>query len=745
MTDQATATETLTFDVEGMTCASCAVRVERILNRQEGVAAVVNYAGGEAKVDISDEVEIEALRSAVAKIGYEINLVTDEVDRVSQVERYTEEERYQWRNFLLAALFTAPVMILGMFGPDARWSHLLQWVLVTPVEFLFGWQFHKVAAKQLRSFGASMDTLVSIGTLSAYLFSIWALFAGEAVFFETAGAIITFILLGRYFEARAKGRASAAITKLLELGAKEARLLRDGDTVLVPIDQVVAGDLMVVKPGEKIPTDGEIADGSSSLDESMLTGESMPVDKTVGDEVFGATLNQQGYLTIRATKVGPETALQQIVKLVSDAQASKAPIQHLVDRVSGVFVPVVILIAVVTFALWMGIGGEITPAVRAAVAVLIIACPCALGLATPTAIMVGSGRGAELGVVFKGAEIFERAQSIDTVVFDKTGTLTRGLMTLTEVVTHGDQDEFLYLAASVEGASEHPIARAVALGAEERDIELGSVSDFENVPGRGVVGTVDEVEVIVGTAKFLSDRGLEIPSLFSDALERLADSGQSAFLAGWDGSARGALAVADVVRPASAPAIKHLREMGVEVAMLTGDNQRAAASIAKSVGIDRVLSEVMPGDKAAEVARLQAETRKVAFVGDGINDAPALTQADLGMAVGTGTDIAIEAGDVILMSGDPELADTAMRLARATFKTIKQNLFWAFFYNTAMIPLAALGFLNPMFAAAAMASSSVTVVTNSLRLRRFGATDSDVSTPPTSLIPNEMAQLAREA
>ncbi|MFW2338879.1 MAG: heavy metal translocating P-type ATPase, partial [Acidimicrobiia bacterium] len=548
MTDQATATDTLTFDVEGMTCASCAVRVERILNRQEGVEAVVNYAGGEAKVDISDEVEVEALRSAVAKIGYQINLVTNEEDRVSQVERYTEEERYQWRNFLLAALFTAPVMILGMFGPDARWSHLLQWVLVTPVEFLFGWQFHKVAAKQLRSFGASMDTLVSIGTLSAYLFSIWALFAGEAVFFETAGAIITFILLGRYFEARAKGRASAAITKLLELGAKEARLLRAGDTVLVPIDQVVAGDLMVVKPGEKIPTDGEIAEGSSSLDESMLTGESMPVDKTVGDEVFGATLNQQGYLTIRATKVGHETALQQIVKLVSDAQASKAPIQHLADRVSGVFVPVVILIAVVTFALWMGIGGEITPAVRAAVAVLIIACPCALGLATPTAIMVGSGRGAELGVVFKGAEIFERAQSIDTVVFDKTGTLTRGLMTLTEVVTHGDQDEFLYLAASVEGASEHPIARAVALGAEERDIELGSVSDFENVPGRGVVGTVDEIQVTVGTAKFLSDRGLEIPSLFSDALERLADSGQSAFLAGWDGSARGALAVADVVR-----------------------------------------------------------------------------------------------------------------------------------------------------------------------------------------------------
>jgi len=721
MSEAPTATDTLTFDVEGMPCASCAVRVERILNRQEGVEAVVNYAGGEARVDVVESVDIEGLRAAVSKIGYEINLVGDDDERVSQVDRYSEEEAYQWRNFLLAALFTAPVMVLGMLGPDERWSHLLQLALVTPVEFVFGWQFHKVAAKQLRSFGANMDTLVSVGTLSAYLFSIWAMFAGDAVFFETAGAIITFILLGRYFEARAKGRASAAITKLLELGAKEARVLSHGPETMVPIEAVLLGDLMVIKPGEKVPTDGTIIEGESSLDESMLTGESVPLDKTVGAEVYGATLNQQGLLTVRVTKVGPETALQQIVKLVADAQASKAPIQNLADRISGVFVPVVILIAVATFGIWMGVDGEIGSAVKAAVAVLIIACPCALGLATPTAIMVGSGRGAELGGVFKGAEIFERARSIDTVVFDKTGTLTRGLMSLAEVDTGEDLSRFLYLAASVEGASEHPVARAVALGAEERDVELGKVTGFENFPGHGVVGTVDGRIVAVGTAKFQADRGHRLPERYSDSLDRFADAGHTAFLAGWDGEVRGVLAVADILRETSAPAVEHLRSLNVGVAMLTGDNQRTADSIARSVGIDQVMAEVMPGDKASEVARLQESGLSVAFVGDGINDAPALTRADLGMAVGTGTDIAIEAGDVILMSGDPTLAHTAMGLARATFRTIKQNLFWAFFYNTAMIPLAALGFLNPMFAAAAMASSSVTVVTNSLRLRRFEA------------------------
>jgi heavy metal translocating P-type ATPase len=683
--------DTLTFDVEGMTCASCAVRVERVLNRQEGVEAIVNYAGGEARVEALESVDVDALRAAVSKIGYEIHLVADDDERVSQVDRYSEEERYQWRNFLLAALFTAPVMILGMLGPDERWNHLVQLVLVTPVEFVFGWQFHKVAAKQLRSFGANMDTLVSVGTLSAYLFSIWSMVAGGAVFFETAGAIISFILLGRFFEARAKGRASAAITKLLELGAKEARVLRAGSEMMVPIDDVRTGDLMLIKPGEKIPTDGTVVEGSSAVDESMLTGESIPVDKSTGMDVFGATLNQQGLLTVRATRIGKQTALQQIVKLVADAQASKAPIQNLADRVSSVFVPIVILIAVTTFAVWMAVDGNTESAVRAAVAVLIIACPCALGLATPTAIMVGSGRGAELGVVFKGAQIFERARSIDTVVFDKTGTLTRGLMSLAEVDTDEDLATFLYLAGSVEAASEHPVARAVALGAEEHEIELAAPQEFQNFPGYGVVGTIDGTVVTVGSAKFLADHGHLISERYSESLDRCAAAGQTAFLVGWGGEARGTLSVADVVRETSGPAVAHLRSLGVRVAMLTGDNKLTADSIARTVGIDHVMAEVMPGEKAAEVARLQAEGRQVAFVGDGINDAPALTRADLGMAVGTGTDIAIEAGDVILMSGDPALTNTAMRLARSTFVTIKQNLFWA-----------------------------LTVVTNSLRLRRFG-------------------------
>ncbi len=716
------ASEELVFEVGGMTCASCAVRVERVLSKQDTVdGAVVNFAGGEAHVRVQPGVDPASLFDAVRKIGYDLTLVEEDTERQSQVERYTEEQREQWRNFLLAALFTLPVMVLAMAGPDTTWSLALQWALVTPVEFVFGAQFHRAAAKRLSSFTANMDTLVSIGTLAAYGFSVWAFFADAPVFFETAGAIITFILLGRYFEARAKGNASAAITKLLELGAKDAVVLRNGTEVRVPIDEVRPGDLVVVRPGEKIPSDGVIREGASSLDESMLTGESVPVDKIAGDDVFGATLNQQGRLVVEVNKVGSQTALHQIVKLVEDAQASKAPIQKLADQISGVFVPIVITLALLTFFGWWVASGDVATGVRNAVAVLIIACPCALGLATPTAIMVGSGRGAELGVIFKGAEIFERSRGIDAVVFDKTGTLTRGVMTLAGVVTADDIDEnrFLHVVASLEGASEHPVARAVALGAEERDLELMTPSDFRNVPGRGVTGQVDGLVVAAGTTKFLADEGLLLPTDLAEALDRLEGDGHTAFVAGWDGEVRGVLAVADTLRSTARSAVDQLHEMGVHVAMITGDNHRTASAIARQVGIDRVLSEVLPGDKAAEVARLMAEGTRVAFAGDGINDAPALTQADLGMAIGTGTDIAIEAGDVILMSGDPLLVKTALRLARATFRTIKQNLFWAFFYNVAMIPLAAAGLLNPMFAAAAMATSSVTVVSNSLRLRRF--------------------------
>jgi heavy metal translocating P-type ATPase len=712
--------ETVTFDVEGMTCASCALRIERVLGKQEGVGtAIVNYAGHEARAEVGADVDIEALRAAVAKIGYSIEEVREGEERTSVTERYAEEVLYQRRSFLGAAALTIPVLVLAQFGPDARWSEVVQAVLTTVVLFGFGAQFHKATFKQIKSLSPAMDTLVSVGTVSAWSFSFYAMSINEALFFETAAIIITLILLGRFFEARAKGQASNAITKLLEIGAKQARVLRDGIEEMIPAEDLLVGDVVIVLPGEKIATDGVVVAGGSSIDESMLTGESAPVGKSVGDDVFGATVNQHGRLEFKATRIGKETALSQIVRLVEEAQATKAPVQKLADKVSSVFVPVVIVVAVAVFGTWLAVNGVVSEALTNAVAVLIIACPCAMGLATPTAIMVGSGRGAELGVLFKNAEVFERAKAVDTVVFDKTGTLTRGAMTLTEVVTEEDEGRLLFLAGSVEAASEHPIGKAVALGAEERDADLETPTNFEALGGQGVIGTVDGVEVIVGKSKLMADRGLRIPDRYLEAMEVIELSGHTAFLVGWDGEVRGTLGVADTLRATAAEAVVALHDKGVEVTMLTGDNQRTAETIAAQVGIDRVIAEVMPADKAEEIKRLHNEGRSVGFVGDGINDAPALTRADLGMAVGSGTDVAIEAGDVVLMSGDPMLAVTALSLARATFRTIIQNLFWAFGYNTAAIPLAALGFLNPMFAAGAMALSSVSVVTNSVRLKRF--------------------------
>ncbi len=717
-----TDTQSITFDVDGMTCASCALRIERVLGKQDGVeTAIVNYAGHEARAEISPDVDVEALRAAVAKIGYEIEPVVAGEERVSVSERYDEEVIYQRKNLIGAAALTIPVFLLAMLGPEEMWNFALQAVLTTAVVFGFGWQFHKAAWKQVTSMSPAMDTLVSVGTITAWGYSLFAMFEGSAVFFDTAAMITTLILLGRFFEARAKGRASRAITKLLELGAKQARIVRDGSEVMIDVGDVLVGDTVVVFPGEKIPTDGRITAGSSSVDESMLTGESMPVDKALGDDAFGATINQQGRLEIEVLKVGDATALAQIVRLVEDAQATKAPVQRLADRVSAVFVPTVLVIAAVVFAVWMIVsGGDVPVALRNAVAVLIIACPCAMGLATPTAIMVGSGRGAELGVLFKNAEVFERARSVDVVVFDKTGTLTRGAMTLTDVITDDQEAHFLALAGSVEAASEHPIGKAVALGAEERDVELSTPTDFSALRGQGVVGTVNGIEVTVGKAKLMAERGIQIPERYTDAMEQIEIAGNTAFLVGWDGTVQGTIGVADTVRASAAEAVSTLKSMGVDVVMLTGDNQRTAETIAAEIGITNVIAEVLPGDKAEEIRRLQHEGNSVGFVGDGINDAPALTQADLGMAVGSGTDVAIEAGDVVLMSGDPMLAVTSLRLARRTFSTIKENLFWAFGYNTAAIPLAALGFLNPMIAAGAMAFSSVSVVTNSLRLRRFG-------------------------
>ena len=713
-------TETVTFDVEGMTCASCALRIERVLGKQEGVdGAVVNFAGQEARAEIAPGIDIAGLERAIAKIGYEITPVTEGEERRSLQDVYSQEVRYQRRMVIGAGAFTVPVFLLAMLGPDTMWNAAMQAVLTTIVVFGFGWQFHKAAWKQITSLSPAMDTLVSVGTITAWAYSLWAMFNDAAVFFDTAAMITTLILLGRYFEARAKGQASNAITKLLELGAKQARVSRNGSEVMVDIDELRIGDTVVTLPGEKIPTDGMITAGTSSIDESMLTGESAPVDKTIGDDAFGATINQQGRLEIEVTKLGGDTALSQIVRLVEDAQATKAPVQRLADRVSAVFVPIVIAIAVTVFLVWFAIDGDTATALRNAVAVLIIACPCAMGLATPTAIMVGSGRGAELGVLFKNAEVFERAKAVDVVVFDKTGTLTRGAMTLTDVVTDEAEDRFLFLAGSVEAASEHPIGKAVALGAEERDVELVTPVEFSALRGQGVVGTVDGVEVTVGKAKLMADRGQFVADRYLEAMEQIELAGHTAFLVAWSGEVRGTVGVADTVRDSAAGAVADLRSLGIEIVMLTGDNRRTAETIAAQIGIERVIAEVMPGDKADEVRRLQAAGHSVGFVGDGINDAPALTQADLGMAVGSGTDIAIEAGDVVLMSGDPQLAVTAIGLARATFRTIKQNLFWAFGYNTAAIPLAALGFLNPMIAAAAMAFSSVSVVTNSLRLKRW--------------------------
>jgi len=720
------ATDQLVFDVEGMTCASCAVRIERVLGKQDHVvSAVVNLAGKQARVEVDRGADSEALSTAVERIGYGAALVEEGVERDSLADRYDAETRYQRRMAALAATFTIPAFLLTMFGPEDRWATLVVWALVTPVEFVFGWQFHRIAARQARNMSANMDTLVSMGTLAAYGYSVWAFFAEQPVFFETAAWIVTFILLGRYFEARSKGRASQAITRLMELGASEARILDNGKERVVSIEHVDVGDEMVVRPGEKVPTDGLIVEGSSAFDESMLSGESVPVDKTEGDEVFGATINQHGAIVVRATRVGRDTALAQIARLVEEAQATKAPIQHLADRIAGVFVPAVLLIATATLAAWLVITGDVTDSVRAAVAVLIIACPCALGLATPTAIMVGSGRGAELGVLFKNAEIFERTRTLTTVVFDKTGTLTHGVMTLSDIDT--EEDRALRLIGSVESASEHPVARAVALGAEERDVALTRPIDFEALPGLGVRGTVDGIEVAVGKPKLMAELGLRVPDRYAAALERIEEAGRTGFLAGWDGEVRATIGVADTVRDTSAATVIALRDRGIEPAMLTGDNARTARSIADEIGIERVIAEVLPGEKSAEIARLQQGGAHVGFVGDGINDAPALAQADLGMAVGTGSDIAIEAGDVVLMSGDPALAGTALDLADATFRVIRQNLFWAFAYNTAAIPLAAVGLLHPMLAAAAMALSSVSVVSNSLRLRRFGPAGSSSS------------------
>jgi copper-transporting P-type ATPase V len=713
----------LDFEVEGMTCGSCAVRIERVLGRQPGVAsAQVNFATGKARVAPGAAVDVGDLQAAVERIGYRISPAGDGERNDAEAEAEAD-----WRRRLLVAVPLAVALVALAMAPggamEQPWGRLTALVLATPVQFWVGWPFLREAALRARRRTASMATLIAMGTLAAYGFSVAQLLSGGMeLYFEAAAVIITFVVLGRFFEARAKGRAGQAIRALLELGAKEARVLRDGREVMVPVEQVVAGDLLKVRPGEKVPTDGEVVAGASAVDESMLTGESVPVEKAVGDPVAGATVNTSGVLTVRATRVGSETALAQIVRLVEEAQASKGHIQRLADRVAGVFVPAVMAVALATFAGWALLARDPQAGLVAAVAVLIISCPCALGLATPIAIMVGTGRGAELGVLIKGVEVLEQTRRITSVVFDKTGTLTRGEMALTdaEPVAGLDEAELLRRAGAVEADSEHPIGQAIAATARQRVGPLPEVTGFQALAGRGARAEVDGATVWVGRAKLMADAGLLMPGAIEEDLERLQEAGKTAVFAGWDGEVRGVLAVADTLKDDAAELVVRLHGMGLEVAMLTGDNARTAQAIARRVGIDRVLAEVLPDDKAGEVARLQREGHVVAMVGDGVNDAPALVQANLGIAIGTGTDVAIEASDLTLIRGDLAGVATAIELSRRTYRTIVQNLGWAFGYNVAAIPLAALGLLSPVVAGAAMALSSVSVVGNSLRLRRFG-------------------------
>jgi len=726
----ATTSEAVEFVVGGMTCGSCAARVQRVLGRAEGVAdAEVNFATGRARVRLDRPVPDGTLQARVEKIGYTLEPVVDHArDAAAEHERAA---RRAWGRRVVAVAPAALFALATMLRPElmrASGWRLASLVVATLVEFVIGWPFLREAARRARRLSANMDTLVAVGTLAAYGFSVWELASGGMeLYFETAILLIAFLSLGRWFEARAKGRAGQAIRALLELGAKQARVVRDGAELLLPVEEVVVGDLLRVRPGEKVPVDGEVVDGAGAVDESMLTGESVPVEKTAGDRVAGATLNASGLLTVRATAVGADTALAQIVRLVEQAQAGKGQVQRLADRISAVFVPAVIAAAALTLAGWWLLASDPVAGLTAAVAVLIIACPCALGLATPTAIMVGTGRGAELGVLIKSVEVLERTRRITTVVFDKTGTLTEGRMSLTDVVAVQGvtEAELLRLAGAAEAGSEHPIGTAVSAAARAGG-ELPPVKGFRTLTGHGVRAEVQSgpdgplVTVWVGRRKLAAEAGLLLPGALEDAAERLEREAKTVVLAGWDGQVRGVLAVADTLKEGAREQVGRLGAMGLEVAMLSGDNATTAGAIAASVGIDRVLAEVLPSDKVGELARLQASGKTVAMVGDGVNDAPALVQADLGIAIGSGTDVAIEASDLTLLRGDLDGVASAIELSRRTYRTIVQNLFWAFGYNAAAIPLAAAGLLSPVIAGAAMAFSSVSVVTNSLRLRRFG-------------------------
>ncbi|AXU16537.1 heavy metal translocating P-type ATPase [Streptomyces clavuligerus] len=735
-----------------MTCASCAARIEKKLNRMEGVEATVNYATEKAKVSFAEGVSVQDLIGTVEKTGYSATEPKPKAEAApggtadgGEPEEDDHELRTLRERMITAVVLSVPVIAMAMI-PALQFQYW-QWLSLTlaaPVVTYAGWPFHKAAWTNLKHGAATMDTLVSVGTSAAFLWSLYALFWGHAgmpgmthpfeltisrsdgasnIYLEAAAGVTAFILAGRYFEARSKRKAGAALRALMELGAKEVTVLRGGQEVRIPTAELKVGDRFVVRPGEKIATDGVVVEGSSAVDASMLTGESVPVEVAPGDSVTGATLNAGGRLVVEASRIGADTQLARMAKLVEDAQNGKAAAQRLADRISGIFVPVVILLALGTLGVWLATGEGWAAAFTAAVAVLIIACPCALGLATPTALMVGTGRGAQLGILIKGPEVLESTRKVDTVVLDKTGTVTTGKMTLLAV--HNDEnateDEVLRLAGALENASEHPIAQAVATGARERVGTLTAPEDFANIPGLGVQGVVEGHAVLVGREKLLAEWEIHLPPALLRAKREAEAAGRTAIAVAWDGEARAVLEVADAVKDTSAEAIQRLRKLGLTPILLTGDNKAVAEAVAAEVGIDEVIAEVMPEDKVDVVKRLQAEGRSVAMVGDGVNDAAALAQADLGLAMGTGTDAAIEAGDLTLVRGDLRAAADAIRLARRTLGTIKGNLFWAFAYNVAALPLAALGLLSPMIAGAAMAFSSVFVVGNSLRLRRFKA------------------------
>ena len=732
----------LQLDIEGMTCASCAARIEKKLNRLDGVSATVNYATEKASVETAEHVAVEDLVAAVEAAGYSV--------RTPSPEAVAADPTRPLRDRLLIVLALA-VPVVAMSMVPALQFDAWQWLALTlaaPAVVWGAWPFHRAAWANLRHGAATMDTLISVGTLAAFGWSLWALFLGDAgeigmrhgfsltpergegasqIYLEVAAGVPAFILAGRYAEARAKRRSGAALRALLELGAKDVAVLADDGTERrVPVEDLRVGDRFVVRPGERIATDGVVEEGTSAVDASVITGESVPVEVAPGDAVVGATVNAGGRLVVRASRIGADTQLAQIARLVEEAQAGKAAVQRLADRISGVFVPIVLLLAAATLGFWLTAAASDASATAftAAVAVLIIACPCALGLATPTALLVGTGRGAQLGILIRGPEVLESTRRIDTVVLDKTGTVTEGRMTLVAVVpAEGTtEEEALRVAASVEDASEHPIAAAIAAGARARGITLAPVESFAAARGLGVQGVVDGHGVVAGQARFLDEWSIHLPEELRAAVDAAEAEGRTAVAVGWDGEARGVLVVSDTVKSTSTEGIRRLRDLGLRPVLLTGDNERAARAVGDAVGIDEVIAQVLPAEKVEVVRRLQGEGRVVAMVGDGVNDAAALAQADLGIAMGTGTDAAIEASDLTIVGGDLRSASDAIRLARRTLGTIKGNLFWAFAYNVAAIPLAAAGLLNPMLAGAAMAASSVFVVTNSLRLRRFAAT-----------------------